>query len=88
MVKPWLWPDHAIGKRESRRLRDEHNEAVNLNAEMLEALRKWNESHKAYETAIGEDPGLVSVWLRKADALRYDAFVLTRAAIGKTEGKP
>lgn len=21
----WLWPDHEIGKRESRRLRDEHN---------------------------------------------------------------
>ncbi len=28
-VKPgnltWLWPDHAIGKRESRTLRDDHN---------------------------------------------------------------
>ena len=31
----WLWPDHAIGKRESRRLRDEHNATVNSRAELL-----------------------------------------------------
>ena len=53
-------------------------------AQLEAALRKWNESHEAYETAIGEDPGLVSVWLRKADALRYDASVLTRAALAVT----
>jgi hypothetical protein len=27
--KCYLWPDHVIGKRESRRIRDEHNAAVN-----------------------------------------------------------
>jgi hypothetical protein len=26
----WLWPDRVIGKRESRRLREEHNDLVNL----------------------------------------------------------
>jgi hypothetical protein len=26
----WQWPDHVIGKRESRRLREEHNRVVNL----------------------------------------------------------
>ncbi len=25
----WHWPDHCIGKRESRRLREEHNAAMN-----------------------------------------------------------
>jgi len=34
---PWLWPDHAIGKRESRRLREEHNATVNECAELLAA---------------------------------------------------
>ena len=34
----WHWPDHNIGKRESRRLREEHNAAMNLNAELVEAL--------------------------------------------------
>lgn len=27
-MKPWLWPDRTIGKRESRALREEHNAAV------------------------------------------------------------
>ena len=37
-MNSWLWPDKVIGKRESRLLRNEHNEAVNLNAELVEAL--------------------------------------------------
>lgn len=32
----WLWPDRIIRKRESRRLRDEHNALVNSHAELLE----------------------------------------------------
>ena len=35
---PWLWPDHVIGKRESRRLREEHNALANEQAELLKAL--------------------------------------------------
>ena len=34
----WHWPDHNIGKRESRRLREEHNAAMNLNAELVNGL--------------------------------------------------
>ena len=35
----WLWPDHRIGIRESRRLREEHNALVNSHAEAIEACR-------------------------------------------------
>ncbi len=34
----WHWPDHVISKRESRRLREEHNARMNERAELLEAL--------------------------------------------------
>lgn len=36
--KFWHWPDHVAGKRETRRLREEHNAAMNSRAELLEAL--------------------------------------------------
>ena len=38
--KSFLWPDHNIGKRESRRIREEHNAAINDMSELLEALRE------------------------------------------------
>ena len=41
-MKCWLWPDHAIGKRESARLREEHNAAVNVAAELRAALELVN----------------------------------------------
>lgn len=34
----WLWPDHVIGKRESRRLREQHNALANSHAELFAAL--------------------------------------------------
>jgi len=34
----WHWPDHVIGKRESRRLREEHNARMNERHEAKEAL--------------------------------------------------
>jgi hypothetical protein len=37
--RAWLWPDHVIGKREARRLREEHNAAVNERADLLAALQ-------------------------------------------------
>jgi len=43
-TKCWLWPDHTIGKRESRRLREKHNALVNLNDELL-AVCKEIEKH-------------------------------------------
>ena len=45
----FLWPDHVIGKRESRRIREEHNELANH----AEALAKALEAHL---TAIGNYP--------------------------------
>jgi hypothetical protein len=39
-TKCWLWPDHAIGKRESRQLREEHNSVVNINADLLAACKR------------------------------------------------
>jgi hypothetical protein len=38
-ARPWLWPDHNIGKKESRRLREEHNRAVNSHADLLWACK-------------------------------------------------
>ena len=34
----WHWPDHVIGKRESRRLREEHNELANSHADLVASL--------------------------------------------------
>lgn len=36
----WHWPDHNIGKRESRRLRLEHNALANEHAELAAANEK------------------------------------------------
>ena len=46
--KSWLWPDRTIGKRESRRLRDEHNATVNDCADLLAALRRISECDHAH----------------------------------------
>lgn len=35
----WLWPDHFIGIRESRRLREEQNALFNSHCELLECLK-------------------------------------------------
>ena len=37
--KCFLWPDHTIGKRESRRIREEHNLAMNQRAKLIDALK-------------------------------------------------
>ena len=34
------WPDHVIGKRESRRIRDEHNALFNSHHELASKLRE------------------------------------------------
>lgn len=50
-MRAWLWPDHVIGKRESRRLREEHNALYNSRADfdLLEAGDEW---------AAGSDNGM------------------------------
>ena len=40
----WHWPDHVIGKRESRRLREEHNTLANSHAELMKAIDNALES--------------------------------------------
>lgn len=35
----WHWPDRTIGKRESRRLREEHNALGNHAAELAEVVK-------------------------------------------------
>jgi hypothetical protein len=49
----WLWPDHVIGKRESRELACEHNALVNEYAKLLEA------SKRVQTVVIQLDGGLV-----------------------------
>ena len=34
----WHWPDHVIGKRESRRLREEHNALADSHADLVASL--------------------------------------------------
>lgn len=50
------WPDHTIGKRESRRIRDEHNALFNSHAELLAALKQMVEMFEAHvEGRVGPD---------------------------------
>ena len=54
-TQSWLWPDRTIGKRESRRLREEHNALVNEHTAMLDALRELLrevDAHLDYETDV------------------------------------
>ena len=37
----FLWPDHNIGKRESRRILEAHNALYNSHAELLAALQSY-----------------------------------------------
>ena len=54
-MNTWLWPDHVISKGESRTLREEHNALVNLNADLLEALREiLTEAHYHYQDMDGD----------------------------------
>jgi len=58
----FLWPDHAIGKRESREIREQHNASIQAlldeRRELLEALEgflSWsieNEERPNYATKV------------------------------------
>lgn len=49
-MKPqaWHWPDKAIGKREARRLRKEHNALFNSHFELVEAMKGIRDLLKRY----------------------------------------
>jgi len=75
-----LWPDHAIGKRESRAIREAHNALYNDYHEALAALRALR-------------PILDKVWAHDGDVFGVlnnaatDADSALDAAIAKAEGK-
>jgi hypothetical protein len=78
-ARPWLWPDHAIGKREARRLREEHNATVNEHADLLAALR----AIIARVDGVFDDPALMAYGpLAGKDS---DVLTIARAAIAKAE---
>jgi hypothetical protein len=74
-MRSWLWPDHVIGKRESRRLRDEHNAAVNEAGKLAEALEgmmrafAWNAETTVKEA--GEDALQSDVRRARSELLRF-----------------
>ena len=57
------WPDHNIGKRESRRIREEHNALFNSHAELLDSLSEMVEMMDS-----GDEHGKGSPWHVKASA--------------------
>jgi hypothetical protein len=79
MVKPWLWPDHVIGKRESRRLREEHNAAVNDCADLLAAGERM--------AAVIRMGSIDNVSLREGAIVLRVALDKWDAAIAKAEGR-
>lgn len=58
-----LWPDHNIGKRESRKLREEHNRVVNSHWELLNALKLCLECAEERECEYGQE-NAVAIKLR------------------------
>jgi hypothetical protein len=76
----FLWPDHAIGKRESREIREQHNASIQAlldeRRELLEAL----EGFLAWE--IEREEG--SAYLARVQ--KPVAVERVRAAIAKARG--
>ncbi len=74
----WLWPDRVIGKRESRRLREEQNALVNSHADLLAALEKF------IDTAEMQKAGGDSML-----KIQFNGPALTsaRAAISRAKGQ-
>ena len=50
----WHWPDHVIGKRESRRLREEHNALANSHAELVLIAQAYRNLLKTMAHTDGE----------------------------------
>ena len=101
--RSWLWPDHVIGKRESRTLREEHNRMVNVNIELREALEYYT-SPQTQEWITGvldretcsdlcdktyEFQGCPSGTCakREGDASWREAYHKARAALAKAKGE-
>ena len=77
-MSAWLWPDHVIGKRESRVLREEHNAVYNSHAELLEALRGVCATYRTFRNV---DRGGLE-WTSTDDAALEQAFAAIERAGG------
>lgn len=77
----FLWPDHNIGKRESRAIREAHNALYNDYHEILEAL-------KPFATVPCEHRGNIHcTMLPKGSGVKMCAPCAARAAIAKATGE-
>ena len=54
------WPDHNIGKRESRRIREEHNALFNSHAELVTALEQLTKEVHIGELNVRKDFSLMN----------------------------
>ena len=80
IARPWLWPDHSIGKRDSRGLREDHNATVNQHAEMLELLQRAMTLRRT-PSALG--------WTVKEHKRSWEAWEIeARTLIENAGGKP
>ena len=52
-TKCWLWPDHTIGKCESRELREKHNRVLNDLMKLVEATKMGGGKRKGCDTLAG-----------------------------------
>lgn len=66
------WPDRIIRKRESRRIREEHNALFNSHAELLEIVREavdhWAEFDNDDEVSGADLVEWFAQWREKAKA--------------------
>ena len=71
------WPDHVIGKRESRQIREAHNATLNDYHELLETTRELLDIVE-FEYANDPEREDLTSWKRAIDS--------ARAAIAKAKG--
>lgn len=60
----WLWPDKIIGKRESRMLREEHNNLVDSHAQLLNAAQDFLVMAEKYIDTSATHDGLINCKIR------------------------
>ena len=70
----YLWPDHVIGKRESRAIREHHNACENNRADLCTTLERLN-------SLAGENG--VPLDLVKLAEFQNTVFALTNQALKK-----
>lgn len=72
------WPDHVIGKRESRTIREEHNALGNLAHELLDSLHDTYRALREYTD--GAESEAMAAILNRAEEVRAKADKLLNGA--------